>query len=115
MYRSLTGDIANARSYAEKEVDERVSAIAEEMFELDEPEILLGMRRLNGKLNSTVFERFWDELSFYLEEITPACDDRRHSSTLHMPIAISVSNLRDIIEGRLSSKFPSEDIAYPIS
>ena len=66
MYRSLTGDIPNARSYAEKEVDERVSAIAEEMFELDEPEILLGMRRLNGKLNSTVSERFWDELSFYL-------------------------------------------------
>lgn len=90
-----------------------MSVIAEEVFELDEPEILLDMRRLNGKPNSTVFERFWDELSFYLEEITPACDDRRHSSTLHMPIAISVSNLRDIIEGRLSSKFPSEDIAIP--
>ena len=90
-----------------------MSVIAEVVFELDEPEILLDMRRLNGKPNSTVFERFWDELSFYLEEITPACDDRRHSSTLHMPIAISVSNLRDIIEGRLSSKFPSEDIAIP--
>ena len=68
---------------------------------------------MNGKPNSTVFERFWDEVSLYLEEITPACDDCRHGNTLHMPIAISVSNLRDIIEGRLSSKFPSEGIAIP--
>ena len=83
MYRSLTGDIASAQSSAEKEVDGRVSALAKEVFELDKPEILLDMRWLSGKPNSTVFERFWDELSFYLEEITPACDDRRHGSTLH--------------------------------
>ena len=83
LYRSLTGDIASAQSSAEKEVDGRVSALAKEVFELDKPEILLDMRRLNGKPNSTVFERFWGELSFYLEGITPACDDRRHGSTLH--------------------------------
>ena len=34
------------------------SEIAEEIFELDEPEILLDMRRMNGKLNSTIFNEF---------------------------------------------------------
>ena len=43
LYRSLTGDISSAQSSAEKEVDERVSALAEEVFELDDPGILLDM------------------------------------------------------------------------
>ncbi len=55
-----------------------------------------------------VFDKFWHELSTYLVEVTPAVDDRRHGSTLHMPIAISVGDLRDIISERLCTKFPEE-------
>ena len=56
---------------------------------MDEPEVLLDLRKLNGKPNSTVFDKFWEELSTYLE-VTPAVDDRRRGNTLHLPIAISV-------------------------
>ena len=49
MYKFLTGDSTCSQSAAEKEVDKRVTKLAEEAFDLDEPEILLDLRRLNGK------------------------------------------------------------------
>ena len=113
MYKSLTGDSSCSRSAAEKEVDERVARLAEEAFELDEPDILLDLRRLNGKPNAPAFDKFWEELSAYLEEISPAVNDRRHGSTLHMPIAISVGDLHDIISERLRTKFPEEEPSLP--
>ena len=88
---------------------ERVAKLAEEAFELDEPVILLNLRRLNGTPNATAFDKFWEELSAYLEEISPAVGDRRHGSTLHVPIAISVGDVRDIISERLCTKFPEEE------
>ena len=94
-------------------MDERVTKLAEEAFELDEPDILLDLRRLNGKPNATAFDKFWEELSTYLKEITPAVDDRRHASTLHMPIAISVGDLCDLISERLHTKFPEEEPSLP--
>ena len=108
MYKVLTGDCSSSRSTSEKQIDERITKLAEEAFELDEPDILLDLRKMNGKPNATTFEQFWVELSCYLEEITPAVDDRRHGTSLHMPIAISVSDLRDIISERLHKKFPDE-------
>ena len=47
-----------SRFAAEKEVDERVAKLAEEAYELDEPDILLDLRRLNGKPNATEFYKF---------------------------------------------------------
>ena len=111
LYRSLTDDFSSSRSVTEKAVDRRVATIAEEIFELDEPEIFLDMRRMK-KPKSTMFDKFWEELDLYLLEINPACDDRRHGNILHMPIAISVRNLCDIIEERLKSKY-SEDVDIP--
>ena len=113
MYKFLTDDSSSARSASEKEVDQRVTKLAEEAFDLDEPEILLDLRRLNGSPNATTFDKFWEELSAYLEEITPAVDDRRHGTALHMPIAISVGDLRDIISERLRMKFPEEEPSLP--
>ena len=115
MYKSLTGDYSRSQSAAEKEVDERVARLAEEGFEIDEPDILLDLRRLNGKPNATAFDKFWEELSAYLEDISPAVDDCRHGSTLHMPIAFSVGDLRDIIHvsERLHTKFPEEEPSLP--
>ena len=63
---------------------------------------------LNTKPRSTIFDKFWEELDLYLIELNPACDDRRHGNVLHMPIAISVRNLCDIIEERLKSKYDEE-------
>ena len=80
---------------------------------MDEPEVLLDLRKLNGNPNSTLFDKFWEELSTYLEEVTPAVDDRRHGNTLHMPIPISVGDLRSIVEEHLRTKFPEEEPSLP--
>ena len=109
MFKFLTGECSIARTAAEEIIDDRIDKIAEEIFELDEPEILLDMRKLNGKPNSTTFDAFWNEVALYVEELTPAVDDRRHGSVLHMPISISIGDLRDTIAHRLLSKHEEED------
>lgn len=95
---------------AEQGVNERV---AKALVHLDDPDILLDLRKLNGKVKSTAFDPFWDELQLYLDELNPAVDERRHSTVLHMPIAISIRHLRDIISGCLVLKFPGEEKDIP--
>lgn len=58
MYKFLTGDSSSSRSAAEKEVDKRVTMLAEEAFEMDAPEVLLDLRKLNGNPNSTLFDKY---------------------------------------------------------
>ena len=41
-----------------------------------------------------------------LDEVTLAVDERRHGDVMHMPLAISVRNLQEIISGRLMEKLP---------
>ena len=89
------------------------NVLAEEVFEMDEPEVLLDLRKLKGNPNSTLFDKFWKELSTYLEEVTPAVDDCRHGNTLHMPIPISVGDLCSIVEECLHTKFPGEEPSLP--
>lgn len=48
-----------------------------------------------------MFDDFWKELDTYLQEITPAVDERRHGE---VSIAISVRHLRDMIAERLQQK-----------
>ena len=105
IYRSLVGDESAASSQNEKDIDERIA----EVLELGDPEILLDLRSLNGNVKSDMFDVFWNELSLYLEEINPAVDERRHTETLHMPIAISLRHLRDTIIQRLVEKYPTDD------
>ena len=63
-----------------------------------------------SKINE--FDIFWQELSIFLEECV-AFDERRHSDKLHMPIAISIRHLREIIVDRLDNKFPGESKPVP--
>ena len=81
------------------------NVLAEEAFEMDEPEVLLDLRKLNGNPNSTLLDKFW--------EVTPAVDDCRHGNTLHMPIPISVGDLRSTVEEHLRTKFPEEEPSLP--
>ena len=80
------------------------SLVAEALFQLDDPEIIYDLRKLNGNPNSSSFDTFWDELGAYLEELTPAVDDRRHTETPHMPVAISLRHLRQLIKSEDESK-----------
>lgn len=103
MYRSLVCDCSGPSNESEREVDERV---AEE--ELDDPEIMYDLRILNGKVKSSKYNPFWDELALYLEELTPAVDEHRHSDTLHMSVAVSLRHLRDLVKVRLE-KYPADE------
>ena len=88
-------------------------ALANYLLDMDDPDIILDLRKLNGKPSSSKFDVFWLELHNYLEEIGPAVQERRHGEAMYMPVAISVNHLREIISGKLKEKFPQEDIPIP--
>lgn len=46
----------------------------------------------------------------YLNEVSPAVDDRGHGDTLHMPIVITIHHLHKLISCRLQSKLPEAAI-----
>ena len=110
IYRDLTDDSSASESMLQREVDERV---AKAVLAVESPDIMLDLRKLNGKPKSTHFDVFWEELSKFLEEINPAVDDRRHGETLHMPIAVSIRHLREVIIERLMQRFPGQEKNIP--
>lgn len=110
MYQALSEDSSSAPTALQRAVDERV---AKAILEIEAPEIILDLRKLNGSPTAMHFDDFWAELSTFLEEVNPAVDDCRHRETLHMPIAVSIRHLREIIVERLAQKFPSDDKAIP--
>ena len=106
IYKSLVGDCSAAAAVAESGIDERV---AEALLWLDDPEFFYDLRKLNGNPGSSKFNAFWEELGLYIEELTPAVDDRRHSEIPHMPVAISLRHLLDIVRSRIEQKHPGDE------
>ena len=86
--------------------------VAKAVLATGDPDVLLDLRKLNGNPRSTHFDNFWEELSLFLDEVTPAVDDRRHGEVLHMPIAISVRHLREIIKERFSENFSNKSTIF---
>ena len=80
-------------------------------MDVDDANLIFDLRQLNGNPHSTEVDAFWEELGTYLEEMTPAVNDRRHGEVCHMPIAISVRHLREVISQRLQQKFPEDSLA----
>ena len=93
-YRTLINDESAASSAAEAQLDERV---ARAIFDVNDPEIILDLRRQNGQVTGSHFDVFWTELQSYLDEISLAVDERRHGDVLHMPFATSLRHLRELI------------------
>jgi len=109
MFKELVHDSSAATSAIEQSVDDRV---AKAVVELQDPDIITDLRRNNGKVQSS-FEDFWSELQKYLDEIITPVNERRHGSTMYMPIAISVRDLREIVTERLAKAFPGEAKPVP--
>lgn len=110
MYKSLVEDTSASSCAAEKEVDDRIAQAA---LDLDDTDIILDLRKLNGNPQSSKFDDFWQALDEFLEESMLAVDDRRHRDILHMPVAISVRHLRETVVERLEKKFPGELRSVP--
>ena len=103
IHRTLLGDCSSAEYSSEAKVDER---IAQALLDINDPDIVLDHRRSNGKPDSTIFDKFWCKFQTYLDEINPAVNERRHGETPHMPFAISLRHLQEIIIEKLQQKFP---------
>ena len=109
IYRTLLEDQSSASCSAECEVNERV---AWALIEMSDTDIILDLRKANGSTKSTKFEKFWEEMQSYFDETTLAVNERRHSEVLHMPFAISLRHLKELITTRLNEKFP--EITSPV-
>ena len=110
IYRTLLGDCSSAEYSSEARVDERV---VRALLDINDPDIVLDLRRSNGKPDSKIFDPFWSELQSYLDEINPAVDERRHGEALHMPFVISIRHLQEIITKRLQRTFPESTPKIP--
>ncbi|EXX68944.1 hypothetical protein RirG_100480 [Rhizophagus irregularis DAOM 197198w] len=99
LYFDLTGDAAVTANIISREIEERLHL----MMALEDPSITFDLRTNNG-FKGNKFDIFWTELDMYFNEETPAVDDRRHDTIMHMPLAISICDLRDIILARLHIK-----------
>ena len=103
MFRSLVHDESEPSSHVESQVDDRT---VKYLLDMDDHDIILDLRKLNGKPSSSTFDVFWLELHQYLEVIGPAVQERRHGEAMYMPVAISENHVREII----SNFFPLEEI-----
>ena len=75
VYQELTHDSCAARTSEEAQIDERVATA---LLNAGEQSLVFDLRKLNGRPRSATFDVFWDELTAYLQEVTPAVDERRH-------------------------------------
>ena len=71
VYRTLLSDGSAASSQVEAEVDSRV---AQAILKVNDPDIILDLREYNGKVNSSHFDKFWEELQAFFDEIPLAVD-----------------------------------------
>jgi len=68
-------------------------------------EFIYDLQKLNGNLGSTKFDTFWEELALYIEESIPAVDDRWYSDVPHLPFAISLHHLLNIVKIRIEQRY----------
>ncbi len=103
IFRTLLDDCTSPSYASEVVVDDR---IARAILDFDDPDIVLDLRQANGHPNSNAFDPFWHEVDAYFNEITLCVDERRHGDVLHMPVALSIRDLKDMVTRRLEEKNP---------
>ena len=59
IYHTLLHDNTSPEYAGRVEVDEQV---ANAVLHIDDAEVILDLRRSNGRPNSTLFDKFWEEL-----------------------------------------------------
>ncbi|XP_053379602.1 uncharacterized protein LOC128548528 isoform X2 [Mercenaria mercenaria] len=105
MFQFLTEYEYTPESSEQSQIDLR---FCECLLESEDTELIFDLRKHNGRPLTEEFDSFWSELHKYLEEKT-VVHERRHSDINYMPFAMSVENLREIIQDRLpaGAKIPS--------
>ncbi|GBC10931.2 hypothetical protein GLOIN_2v1780244 [Rhizophagus irregularis DAOM 181602=DAOM 197198] len=110
LYKDLTGDVSTSDNEINKKTHERIKL----MLDTQDPDIIIDLCKIINE-KGTKFDVFWNEMQDYFNEVMPAVHDRRYTSTLYMPIAISVKDLVQIIIERLENKYGTipNDIEIP--
>ncbi len=62
--------------------------------------VLLDLRVLNGRPESTQFDAFWEEVDKLVVE-NAAVQERRHGDCMYLPIAMSIEDLKNMVSHRL--------------
>jgi len=57
-----------------------------------------------SKMAASKFDVFWEELRLYIEELTPAVDDRWHSEIPHMAVAVLLYHLLSLVKARIHKR-----------
>ncbi|CAJ0824720.1 14777_t:CDS:2 [Entrophospora sp. SA101] len=100
LYQDLTGDVSKPNDEQSKDIQERIKL----MLDTQDPDIMIDLRKTIGE-RSTKFDIFWDEMEDYFNENSPSVHERRYTTTLYMPIAMSVNDLLQTILERLRNKY----------
>ena len=62
------------------------------------------LKRANGNPHCGIFDKFWQELQMYLDKTTLAVIEIRHGDFMHMPLAVSIHHVQELIAERLKKK-----------
>ncbi|PKB96003.1 hypothetical protein RhiirA5_435648 [Rhizophagus irregularis] len=103
LYQDLIGDASNSPNLISQEMQECIRL----MYETQDPNIIFDLQK-NGGFKGTKFDEFWDEIDYYFNKIIPAVHERRHTTMMFMPVAISIRELRENIIERLQTKHDEE-------
>ncbi|WAR27915.1 hypothetical protein MAR_013619 [Mya arenaria] len=105
MFQFLTECEYSPQNETESEIDLR---LCEYLLQNNETELIIDLRKNNGRPLSKEFDQFWSALDNYLTEKS-VVHERRQSDVNYMPFAMSVEDLQTEIANRLpqGSKIPS--------
>ncbi|GBC12013.2 hypothetical protein GLOIN_2v1780244 [Rhizophagus irregularis DAOM 181602=DAOM 197198] len=101
--RQMRKNVLGKLLHASNTISRKIEEILRLILALEDLSIIFDLRNNNG-FKGNKFDIFWNELDMYFNEETPAVDDRRHDTTMHMPLAISIRDLCDIILAKLHIK-----------
>lgn len=103
MFKELTGCDNAPETATMAKSDEQA---AEFLLGSDDPDVVLDYRSANGGSGETHFEEFFAEVERYFDEQLMPVHERRETSQLYLPLAISVADLRREVSKRLPEGTP---------
>ncbi|XP_055999413.1 uncharacterized protein LOC130048586 [Ostrea edulis] len=103
MFFKLTNFEYCAENQTTAAVDERFLKF---ILSSDDEDLIVDLRKNNGRPCDPKLQPFWDELAKLLEEVSTV-DDRRQHSTSYLPFAISIDDLREQVKARLPPGDPT--------
>lgn len=103
MFFKLTNFEYCSENRTSADVDERFMKF---ILSSDDEDLIVDLRKNNGRPCDPKLEPFWDELAKLLDEVS-AVDDRRQHSTSYLPFAISIDDLREQVKARLPPDAPT--------